>query len=141
MDEPEDKPPAPAKDNSPSDGYFLTSHQNLDTDDVPQLEAHDDDNADAGHTGEVDGEVDAQVEVEAEGDGDDENGDGQELQAFPAQDPQALRLRQEMQLDGSEFGSVDASSVDALPRRAGSPGESMLSGPDDTPSVQVCLGS
>jgi hypothetical protein len=41
------------------------------------------------------------------------------------------------QLDGSELGSIDAESVDALPRRVGSPLDSNLSGPDDTPSVQV----
>ena len=45
--------------------------------------------------------------------------------------------RLEVHLDGSELGSIDAESVDALPRRVGSPLDSMLSGPDDTPSVQV----
>lgn len=32
----------------------------------------------------------------------------------------------------------DNGSTDALPRRAGSPVDSMLSGPDDTPSIPVC---
>lgn len=32
----------------------------------------------------------------------------------------------------------DSGSADALPRRAGSPVDSSLSIPDDTPSVQVC---
>jgi len=34
-------------------------------------------------------------------------------------------------------GSDDGSSMDGLPRRAGSPIDSLLSGPDDSPSVQV----
>ncbi|KAI9171743.1 Vacuolar protein sorting-associated protein [Paramyrothecium foliicola] len=37
---------------------------------------------------------------------------------------------------GSEVSSVDADSVDALPRRAVSPIDSLMSGPDDSPSVQ-----
>lgn len=49
----------------------------------------------------------------------------------------ARPLSQELQEEGSELGSVNASSVDAPPRRAGSPIDSILSGPDDTPSVQV----
>lgn len=49
-----------------------------------------------------------------------------------------LRSRQELVEEGSELGSVDASSIDALPRRVDSPIDSMLSGPDDSPSVQVC---
>uniref|UniRef100_A0A8H7N7J0 Uncharacterized protein n=1 Tax=Bionectria ochroleuca TaxID=29856 RepID=A0A8H7N7J0_BIOOC len=48
----------------------------------------------------------------------------------------ARPLSQELQEEGSELGSVNASSVDAPPRRAGSPIDSILSGPDDTPSVQ-----
>jgi vacuolar protein sorting-associated protein 8 len=51
-----------------------------------------------------------------------------------------LRSRQELVEEGSELGSVDASSVDALPRRVDSPIDSMLSGPDDSPSIQVCIG-
>ena len=39
----------------------------------------------------------------------------------------------------SEVSSLDADSVDAAPRRAVSPIDSLMSGPDDTPSVQVCL--
>lgn len=38
--------------------------------------------------------------------------------------------------DASESGSAEG-----LPRRAGSPIESLLSVPDDTPSVQVCFSS
>lgn len=38
--------------------------------------------------------------------------------------------------DASESGSADG-----LPRRAGSPIESLLSVPDDTPSIQVCFSS
>jgi hypothetical protein len=41
--------------------------------------------------------------------------------------------------DGEEMSSVDGTSVDAIPRRAGSPIDSITSGPDDSPSVQVCL--
>lgn len=50
----------------------------------------------------------------------------------------ARRQGQEAQEEGSEMGSIDAGLVDALPRRLDSPVDSMLSGPDDTPSVQVC---
>jgi hypothetical protein len=38
---------------------------------------------------------------------------------------------------GSQISSIDGESVDALPRRAVSPIDSVMSGPDDTPSVQV----
>lgn len=48
------------------------------------------------------------------------------------------RQRRDALDEGSEMGSIDAGSVDTLPRRADSPIDSMLSGPDDTPSVQVC---
>jgi hypothetical protein len=36
-----------------------------------------------------------------------------------------------------ELSSVDGASIDAIPRRAGSPIDSVMSGPDDSPSVQV----
>lgn len=39
--------------------------------------------------------------------------------------------------DISEITSADASSIDAIPRRAGSPIESVTSGQGDSPSVQV----
>jgi hypothetical protein len=39
--------------------------------------------------------------------------------------------------DISEITSADASSIDAIPRRAGSPIESVTSAPGDSPSVQV----
>lgn len=45
--------------------------------------------------------------------------------------------RREYQDDGSEMGSVDTGSVHGLPRRVGSPIDSIMSGPDDTPSIQV----
>lgn len=38
----------------------------------------------------------------------------------------------------SELTSADASSIDAIPRRAGSPIESITSAAGDSPSVQVC---
>lgn len=124
MDEPEDKPPVSGTDGAPGDDYFLTAHQRLDGDDVPQLETHDDDDvADASEQGEDEADNDEPVE----------------LQSFPAQGTGSAQVTQEMQTDGSELGSVDASSVDALPRRADSPIESVLSGPDDAPSVQVRL--
>lgn len=47
-------------------------------------------------------------------------------------------IMQEQREDGSELSSLDAGSVDALPRRVGSPIDSIMSGPDDTPSIQVC---
>jgi hypothetical protein len=39
--------------------------------------------------------------------------------------------------EAEELSSIDGASVDALPRRAGSPIDSLMSGPDDSPSVQV----
>lgn len=123
MDEPEDKPPVSGTDGASRDDYFLTAHQRLDGDDVPQLETHDDDDADADREGEDEADNDEPVE----------------LQSFSAQGTGSQQVTQEMQTDGSELGSVDASSVDALPRRADSPIESVLSGPDDAPSVQVRL--
>jgi vacuolar protein sorting-associated protein 8 len=123
MDEPEDKPPVSGTDGALGDDYFLTAHQRLDGDDVPQLETHDDDDADANEQGEDEADNDEPVEP----------------QCFPVQGTGSVQVTQEMQTEGSELGSVDASSVDALPRRAGSPIESVLSGPDDTPSVQVRL--
>lgn len=39
--------------------------------------------------------------------------------------------------DISEITSADASFIDAIPRRAGSPIESVTSAPGDSPSVQV----
>lgn len=40
--------------------------------------------------------------------------------------------------DISELTSADASSIDAIPRRAGSPIESVTSAAGDSPSAQVC---
>lgn len=40
--------------------------------------------------------------------------------------------------DISEITSADASSIDAIPRRAGSPIESVTSAAGDSPSIQVC---
>ena len=47
------------------------------------------------------------------------------------------QIMQEQHLDGSDVSSLGGSSVLGLPRRAGSPINSMMSEPDDTPSVQV----
>ncbi|CAH0056633.1 unnamed protein product [Clonostachys solani] len=66
---------------------------------------------------------------------DEDDPASQELLDF-APASSARPLSQELQEEGSELGSVNASSVDAPPRRAGSPIDSVLSGPDDTPSVQ-----
>lgn len=122
MDEPEDRPPVSGTHGASGGDYFETAHQHVDGDDVPQLETHDDD-----------------ADTDREGDDYDDHDEGTELQSRPAQNAGSLQVMQEMQADGSELSSVGASSVDALPRRTGSPAESMLSGPDDTPSVQVCL--
>ena len=48
----------------------------------------------------------------------------------------ANRYRELLQ-DGADTASEDGSTTDAIPRRAGSPVDSMLSVPDDSPSVQV----
>lgn len=50
-------------------------------------------------------------------------------------------ILREQNEEGSEMSSVGASSVDAIPRRAGSPIDSVMSGPDDTPSIQVRVDS
>jgi vacuolar protein sorting-associated protein 8 len=47
-------------------------------------------------------------------------------------------IMQEQEEDDSVLDSADGGSVDALPPRPGSPMDSVLSGPDDTPSIQVC---
>ncbi|CAM1504301.1 Fc.00g018920.m01.CDS01 [Cosmosporella sp. VM-42] len=46
------------------------------------------------------------------------------------------QIMQEQHLDGSDVSSLGGSSVLGLPKRAGSPIDSVMSGPDDTPSVQ-----
>jgi hypothetical protein len=46
-------------------------------------------------------------------------------------------IMREQQEDGSELSSVDAGSVDAIPRMPGSPVESVSYANDDTPSMQV----
>lgn len=69
----------------------------------------------------------------------------QELQDHPTplelgSGPLTHRYREilrEQEDDSSELSSVAASSVDALPKRVGSPIDSVMSGPDDTPSIQV----
>lgn len=76
-----------------------------------------------------------------------DNDDVPQLEPQDAQDgaaPQELtdipvrsRPRMEAFEEGSEMGSLDGGSVDALPRRVDSPIDSVLSGPDETPSVQV----
>jgi hypothetical protein len=125
MAEPEDKPPVTGEDGVSGDDYFVNAPQLAEGDDVPQLEPKDPD---------IIEDDDEQVEVEAT-----------ELEQYPSPaDPQALQVMQELKVDGSELSSIDASSVDALPRRADSPIDSVLSGPDDAPSVQVrgnCLYS
>lgn len=55
--------------------------------------------------------------------------------APPEQGPVANRYRQ--LLREQEDVSDEGSSMDGLPRRAGSPIDSLLSIPDDSPSVQV----
>lgn len=47
------------------------------------------------------------------------------------------RPKQGQQDEGSEMSSMAGGSVDAAPRRVDSPIDSVLSGPDETPSVQV----
>lgn len=47
----------------------------------------------------------------------------------------ANRYRELLQ-DGTDTASEDGSTTDAIPRRAGSPVDSMLSVPDDSPSIQ-----
>ncbi|KAF7562984.1 hypothetical protein G7046_g1155 [Stylonectria norvegica] len=45
-------------------------------------------------------------------------------------------ILQEQQQDSSDVSSLGESSVHAPPKRAGSPVDSVMSGPDDTPSIQ-----
>lgn len=46
-------------------------------------------------------------------------------------------IMQRQNQDGSDVSSLAGSELHGLPRRVGSPIDSVLSGPDDTPSVQV----
>lgn len=46
-------------------------------------------------------------------------------------------IMQQQHQDGSDVSSLENSSFHGLPKRAGSPIDSVLSGPDDTPSIQV----
>lgn len=46
-------------------------------------------------------------------------------------------IMQQQHQDGSDVSSLADSSFHGLPKRAGSPIDSVLSGPDDTPSIQV----
>lgn len=46
-------------------------------------------------------------------------------------------ILQQQRQDSSDVSSLGGSSVHGLPKRAGSPIDSVLSGPDDTPSIQV----
>ncbi|KAI1809433.1 Golgi CORVET complex core vacuolar protein 8-domain-containing protein [Poronia punctata] len=66
--------------------------------------------------------------------GSEEEMGGDVSNATPTQAPVPNRYRELLrdQADGSD----DGSSLDGLPRRAGSPIDSLLSGPDDSPSVQ-----
>ncbi|RSL64077.1 hypothetical protein CEP54_004878 [Fusarium duplospermum] len=45
-------------------------------------------------------------------------------------------IMQQQHQDGSDVSSLENSSFHGLPKRAGSPIDSVLSGPDDTPSIQ-----
>lgn len=40
--------------------------------------------------------------------------------------------------EGSELGSLDVDSIDGIPKRAGSPLDSVTSGQNVSPSIQVC---
>jgi hypothetical protein len=55
----------------------------------------------------------------------------------PISNGQVSRRYREILRDRVEDGSEE-SSIDAAPRRVGSPIDSLLSVPDDTPSIQVC---
>lgn len=46
-------------------------------------------------------------------------------------------IMQQQHQDSSDVSSLGGSSLHGLPKRAGSPIDSVLSGPDDTPSIQV----
>lgn len=57
----------------------------------------------------------------------------------PAQDTGVVNRYKELAQGELDVASAsDNGSADALPRRAGSPVDSTVSIPDDTPSVQVC---
>ena len=62
----------------------------------------------------------------------------QEERDGPASPPKiGNRTNRYKAVQNTGYGSEDGSS-EFLPRRPGSPPESILSNPDDTPSVQVC---
>lgn len=51
------------------------------------------------------------------------------------------QIMHETHQDGSDVSSLGGSSLQGLPKRAGSPIDSVVSGPDDTPSIQVLRSS
>lgn len=63
----------------------------------------------------------------------------QEERDSPPTPRQATRTNRYKAVQDAGYGSEEGSSEN-LPRRPGSPPESIMSNPDDTPSVQVCLG-
>lgn len=72
---------------------------------------------------------------------------GETTQSLEDETPDAIgngsvsnRYRELLEAQADENSSSEDGSADALPRRAGSPIDSQLSGPDDSPSLQVCAG-
>lgn len=51
------------------------------------------------------------------------------------------QIMHETHQDVSDVSSLGGSSLQGLPKRAGSPIDSVVSGPDDTPSIQVLRSS
>jgi len=55
--------------------------------------------------------------------------------------PSAIANRYRQLVESGHDSGSDDGSLDALPRRVGSPADSLLSGPDDSPSVQGSVAS
>ena len=102
----------PASGESPGGGETSPPPRDNSDADVPQLEGP---SSDSGAIGSADGSEQA-----------------------PRNHRDAIREQFE---EGSEVSSMDASLVDAVPRRVGSPVESVTSALGYSPSVQVCRAS
>lgn len=87
--------------------------------------------------------TDVDADADAGNDGLLEDGDGPDRHLTPVPigngsvTNRYREIMQQQHQDSSDVSSLGGSSLHGLPKRAGSPIDSVLSGPDDTPSIQV----
>ncbi|UZP33267.1 hypothetical protein NXS19_001083 [Fusarium pseudograminearum] len=84
--------------------------------------------------------ADADADVMDDGSLDDSDGPDRHLSPVPIGNGSVgnryREIMQQQHQDSSDVSSLGGSSLHGLPKRAGSPIDSVLSGPDDTPSIQ-----